>query len=391
MKINIAFTIILAAAATSAGGATISEVLARIETNNPELKAASAANAAAEAEMRADNTLPPTSVEYSPFFRSGVSGVASSELIVSQEFDFPTLYASRSRQASLERRAADGAIASRRQELLLEARTAMLDLIRLRREEGILSSRLTDTERLLSLYEQSLELGQATQLDVNKTRLETQSISREILQNSAEQASLEQTLVALNGNTPLELSDLSYDSETSQLTIPENPAEIALHSGNVTAALADVSASEGAVSLARAGWLPSLSVGYRRNTEEKEASNGFMIGAALPIFSNSAKTKAANARLTAARLAAETATMQATADMQAELRQLGLQKEILDTFDIRLIASTIDLYKKSLDAGQISLTTYYLETTTLYDQLLTATRLENDIQQTWSRLTSPLL
>lgn len=391
MKINIAFTIILAAAATSAGGATISEVLARIETNNPELKAASAANAAAEAEMRADNTLPPTSVEYSPFFRSGVSGVASSELIVSQEFDFPTLYASRSRQASLERRAADGAIASRRQELLLQARTAMLDLICLRREEGILSSRLTDTERLLSLYEQSLELGQATQLDVNKTRLETQSISREILQNAAEQASLEQTLVALNGNTPLELSDLAYDSETSELTIPENPAEIALHSGNVTAALADVSASEGAVSLARAGWLPSLSVGYRRNTEEKEASNGFMIGAALPIFSNSAKTKAANARLTAARLAAETATMQATADMQAELRQLGLQKEILDTFDIRLIASTIDLYKKSLDTGQISLTTYYLETTTLYDQLLTATRLENDIQQTWSRLTFPLL
>lgn len=391
MKINIAFTIILAAAATSAWGATISEVLARIETNNPELKAASAANAAAEAEMRADNTLPPTSVEYSPFFRSGVSGVASSELIVSQEFDFPTLYASRSRQAALERRAADGAIASRRQELLLQARTAMLDLIRLRREEGILSSRLTDTERLLSLYEQSLELGQATQLDVNKTRLETQSISREILQNAAEQGSLEQTLVSLNGNTPLELSDLSYDSETSQLTIPENPAEIALHSGNVTAALADVSASEGAVSLARAGWLPSLSVGYRRNTEEKEASNGFMIGAALPIFSNSAKTKAANARLTAARLAAETATMQATADMQSELRQLGLQKEILDTFDIRLIASTIDLYKKSLDAGQISLTTYYLETTTLYDQLLTATRIENDIQQTWSRLTSPLL
>ena len=227
MKINIAFTIILAAAATSAGGATISEVLARIETNNPELKAASAANAAAEAEMRADNTLPPTSVEYSPFFRSGVSGVASSELIVSQEFDFPTLYASRSRQAALERRAADGTIASRRQELLLQARTAMLDLIRLRREEGILSSRLTDTESLLSLYEKSLELGQATQLDVNKTRLETQSISREILQNAAEQASLEQTLVALNGNRPLELSDLSYDSETSQLSIPDGHTRLA--------------------------------------------------------------------------------------------------------------------------------------------------------------------
>lgn len=83
--------------------------------------------------------------------------------------------------------------------------------------------------------------------------------------------------------------------------------------------------------------------------------------------------------------------MNATASIQSELLQLGRQQEILNTYDIDLIMSTLKLYYKSLNAGQITLTTYYLETSSLYDQLLSYTRLENDIQQTFSRLTSPLL
>lgn len=391
MKAIIAIALSMSVTVGSVQATTITDVLSQIAANNPELQSSEAANAAEELSIRCDNSLPPTSIEYSPFFRPGVSGVASSELIVSQEFDFPTLYASRSRQATLERRAADNSTAVRRQELLLEARSALLDLIRLRLEMGIQTARLSDTDHLLELYERSLELGQATQLEVNKTRLEAQSLRRELLSNSSEQAILEQTLIALNGNRPLDLSDLSYDRPAKELQIPEDPSSIALNSADVKAALANVEAAEGNVSLARAGWLPALTVGYRRNTEEKEASNGFLVGASLPIFSNATKTKAADARLKASRLEAETIAMNATASIQSELLQLGRQQEILNTYDIDLIMSTLKLYYKSLNAGQITLTTYYLETSSLYDQLLSYTRLENDIQQTFSRLTSPLL
>lgn len=391
MKAIIAIALSMSVTVGSVQATTITDVLSQIAANNPELQSSAAANAAEELSIRCDNSLPPTSIEYSPFFRPGVSGVASSELIVSQEFDFPTLYASRSRQATLERRAADNSTAVRRQELLLEARSALLDLIRLRLEMGIQTARLSDTDHLLELYERSLELGQATQLEVNKTRLEAQSLRRELLSNSSEQAILEQTLIALNGNRPLDLSDLSYDRPAKELQIPEDPSSIALNSADVKAALANVEAAEGNVSLARAGWLPALTVGYRRNTEEKEASNGFLVGASLPIFSNATKTKATDARLKASRLEAETIAMNATASIQSELLQLGRQQEILNTYDIDLIMSTLKLYYKSLNAGQITLTTYYLETSSLYDQLLSYTRLENDIQQTFSRLTSPLL
>lgn len=150
---------LICSAALPASGATVSETLAEIERNSLTLRATAASNEATELELRADNTLPPLSVEYSPFFRSGVSGVASSEMVVSQEFDFPTLYGVRNRQASAERAALDGAAAAERRAFRQDARSRLLTLLLLREEREILDMRIADAEALLALYEKSLENG----------------------------------------------------------------------------------------------------------------------------------------------------------------------------------------------------------------------------------------
>ncbi|MDE7085998.1 MAG: hypothetical protein K2O48_04850 [Prevotella sp.] len=77
----------------------IETIIASVEANNTLLKAVRSGNAATVAEVKSENTIGETSVEYSPFFRKGVGGTASSELIVSQEFDFPTVYGARSKSA----------------------------------------------------------------------------------------------------------------------------------------------------------------------------------------------------------------------------------------------------------------------------------------------------
>ena len=69
----------------------IDDVLKSIEKNNIELQAAQKDIASEVEEIKQTNTVEGLSVEYSPFMRSGIPGVSSSELIVSQEFDFPTL------------------------------------------------------------------------------------------------------------------------------------------------------------------------------------------------------------------------------------------------------------------------------------------------------------
>ena len=372
----------------TASGVSISDVLQQIAANNPTLKSLVSANAAEISDMRADNTLPATSIEYSPFFRSGESGVASSELVVSQEFDFPTLYAARSRQAAMQENLLDKNATLQQLQLLSEARASLLDLILLEKEREILGRRLDDTATLLASYERSLQLGSATLLEVNKVKLECQDLQRDILQNDAARMKIADALAGLNGNLPIDLTGIDYDIPTDELPELSDIAVLMEKDATIAAADAETEAARHGTSLAKSGWLPSLTLGYRRNTEGKEAANGFIIGAALPIFSNSGKVKAAKARLNAAQMQAATTRAEAETRLRSDMQQMAFDKAALATYDLTLMEETLRLYRKSPDAGQITLTDYYTETSGLYDRILTSVRLENNLQQSYARIIS---
>ena len=60
----------------------IDEVLRNIERNNKELQASAKDAEAARMEVQTQNNLEDPSVEYSPFYTKGISGMSSSELVV---------------------------------------------------------------------------------------------------------------------------------------------------------------------------------------------------------------------------------------------------------------------------------------------------------------------
>ena len=70
---------LLAFPAAGVGAQGIGDVLRSIEQNNKELQALRKDNEAATAEIKSQNNLEDPSVEYSPFFRRGARGVASSD------------------------------------------------------------------------------------------------------------------------------------------------------------------------------------------------------------------------------------------------------------------------------------------------------------------------
>lgn len=88
--------------AATAGAQTVDDVLRSVEMNNLELKALLKGNEASSLELKQQNSLDDLSVEYSPFFNANVSGMASSELVVTQGFDFPTLYGARRKANRLQ-------------------------------------------------------------------------------------------------------------------------------------------------------------------------------------------------------------------------------------------------------------------------------------------------
>ena len=195
-------------------------------------------------------------------------------------------------------------------------------------------------------------------------------------------------LAGLNGNLPIDLTGIDYDIPTDELPELSDIAVLMEKDATIAAADAETEAARHGTSLAKSGWLPSLTLGYRRNTEGKEAANGFIIGAALPIFSNSGKVKAAKARLNAAQMQAATTRAEAETRLRSDMQQMAFDKAALATYDLTLMEETLRLYRKSLDAGQITLTDYYTETSGLYDRILTSVRLENNLQQSYARIIS---
>ena len=269
----------------------IDELLQQIERNNKSLQALRQENEAARQEIRSQNNLEDPSVEYSPFYTKGTDGMSSSELVVSQGFDFPTRYAARRKSGQLQSEYLDRQYLVARRDLLLGARLQCLDLIRLNRTRELLEARLRNAGELLALFEKRLEEGDASILEVNKIRMERMNATSELAQNESARQQALAALQAMNGDQAVAFGVTEY---------PEAPAvgEYDRLRDELLAAELEVQASESAVRAAgqevrlnRQNWLPSLEVGYRRNTALDEASNGFLVGASFQIFSN--RTKAA--------------------------------------------------------------------------------------------------
>ena len=208
MKFNLFIAAFLFSGAVQAQ--SIDEILRSIEQNSPELKSQQQATHAAQMEVQTLNNLEDPSVEYSPFFAKGVEGVASSELVVKQGFDFPTLYAARKKQGKLQQEVLNRRNEMNRREVLLRAKTLCLDLIRLNQEQELLEQRKKNAEELLALFNERLEKGDANILEVNKIKMERMNVQTEVAQNAAAHRNALQQLLAMNGNLPLEFACSSY-------------------------------------------------------------------------------------------------------------------------------------------------------------------------------------
>lgn len=348
----------------------INAIIHSVETQNTQLRAARHANEALTTALHADNLPGATSVEYSPFYQGGYDGVASSELIVSQEFDFPSLYATRHKSNRSQTEILDLQYRTLRRDILLEALQCCYDLYAARQTHLLLRDRLSAADSLLLAYDMRLRQGDASRLDLNRIKMDRMAVSTEVIRNDALIQSLQLELQRLNGGKPFDTGILD--------TTPNLADIVSAGADNVTssqqpleAALADatVRATRQELSLARQGWLPSLTLGYRRNTEQRETLNGFLVGVSVPLFSNGAKVKAAKLR----RSAAEDEMANVLVEQDARLDQLQNRVEqlrlMLETYDESLMRESLMLLRRAVMAGQLTVIDYYTESDRIYSLL----------------------
>ena len=367
--------------ASSVQAQKIEEVLQSVEQNNKELQAVFHSTEAAKMEVQTQNNLEDPSVEYSPFFAKGVDGMASSELVVTQGFDFPTLYAARNRSGKLQKDVLDRQQQALRRDILLQAKNLCLDLIRLNQEQALLMERQKNADALLQLFEKRLKEGDANALEVNKIKMERMKVQTEVAQNHAAHRTALQQLLAMKGNLPLEFAEDRYPAVEAIRDYHTLYNEVMMQDADLQAADAASRAAAEQVSVNKQNWLPKLEVAYRRNTDMSESSNGFLIGGSLPLYSSQRKLKIARAQALSARLTLDDARLQREAALHGQFNELCRLKEAMDVYDIPLMHETLRMLHDAVVAGQLSIIEFYVETENVYQNLQAYMSLENQYQK----------
>lgn len=364
----------------------VDEVLQSVAQHNKALQAQRQADAAEKTGIEAENGLEDPSVEYSSFFSKGVSGQAGSELVVSQGFDFPTVYGQRSRAGRERKEAVDLRAEALRRDILLQAKNLCLELIRLNRLQDLLSRRMENADELLALFKDRLEAGDATLIDVNKIKMKRMSIQTEVLQNNAAQRTALQSLLALNGNMPLTFDEREYPAVPDTRDFEALCSEALAADAALMAAEADTRAAQRTLSANRHGWLPKLEIGYRRNTGEDSKEHGFLVGGSIPLFSNRRQVKMARAQSVAAQLTADELRLQAEAALHAGFNEMQQLRKSMEVYDKPLMLQTLELLKASVKGGEMSVTDYFVEADQIYRNLQAFMELEYQYQKSAATL-----
>lgn len=367
------------AAVVSAKAQDISAVLKSVEQNNMELKALLKGNEAADIENKSQNTLEDLSIEYSPFFQSETSGIASSELVITQGFDFPTLYGARKKAGQLQRNVLDMQYQTARRDILVNAKKLCLDIINYNKQKQLLQERRKNADELLAMFELKFKNGDATSLELNKIKLDRMNLETELVQADTKHANAMQQLQALNGGQPIEVNMTEYPQAPADDEITMYEKAVATD-WTVRTAQASVLAAEQDVKVNKQSWIPKFEIGYRRNTEGDNASNGFLIGGSIPLFSSKNKVKIAKARQTEAVMQHANARINAENSARTMINQMKQLKASADAYDVPLMRQTLKLLRTAVENGEISVTEYYVEADNIYKNMITYMDIERQYQ-----------
>ena len=380
----------------------IDRILQQIEINNKQLQANTQLTRSQQLENKASNNLPNPSLSYSHLWDKDDKSITTGELIISQSFDFPTLYATRGQLNRLKNSALDAQAASLRQDILLQAKEACLDIIQLYQQQQLLDERLRNAEELAKMYAERLETGDANALETNKINLELLNVRTESrLNQTALQAKLKE-LTVLNGNQPLAPGRPLPEpatagpaalglTEYTPLPLPDDFGTLA---GELLAADPALQALQGEsaaarqqISASKQGWLPNLEVGYRRNTETRHPFNGVVVGFSFPLFENRHKVKAAKSQAQSADYQKENATLQASSALwQLYDEASQLQQSIREYKETFARQRDLSLLRKALEGGEISMIEYFVEVSVVYQSKANLLQLENQYQKALAQM-----
>jgi len=341
---------------------TLRELLNEIEQNNIELKGYQSFIKSQQLENKSDNNLPDPQLSgyYLPYGDNITDDYT--EYQISQSFEFPTVYAARSKWNDLKSQQLQTAYAKKRQEVLLNAKEFLIELTYLQKQKAIETERRTQSKQVFEQIQELFNKEQVGILDLNKAKIAWIQEQFVVDQIEGDIEIVKYKLKTLNGDKPLD-GLLIETIISTEITSIENLWQEKLTSDP---SLQEFNANEKAslqkVKLEKNRVLPNIALGYNYQGVNGNNYSGLYGGLSIPLWNSKNKVKAAQANYEYQQSNTQIFTTSLYAKYQETFNRFQLMRSKYNEYQSTLknLESEKLLFKAYM-LGEFSFMDYYVE------------------------------
>ncbi len=387
MKFKILTAMIICSTVSGFAQTSIDQLLKEIERNNKSIIAEKqyweAQKLSYKTGLTPDN--PKAEIDYMVGRPEGAGN--QRDFVITQGFDFPTSYGKRKSLSNEQIENVDYQFNVHRQEVLLEAKLACIQLVYRSKFQEHLKQRLANADRLLSATNEQITRGETNILNLNKIKLLQLEIKNQNNLNATDIRTIQHKLDELNGGTPLNTLGITLGPEIALQSFAEIDSLIEANDPVVKSVIQEREISARQLSLTKSLTLPKLEGGYHQQAILGQTYEGFHFGITLPLWENKNKVRTQQAKLTFSELAIQQhRTEHYFENKQLYEQYLHWRNTYTEYQSILGSANNVELLDKALEHGEINLIEYLVEMRYFYDAINRSLEAERELQFSLARL-----
>ncbi|MEO9892052.1 TolC family protein [Aurantibacter sp.] len=360
---------------------SVDELLNQIEQNNTQLKAYQSYINGQNLQNKSGNNLPDPQLlgYYLPFGEHQSNDYTEFE--ISQSFEFPTVYAVRSKWNNIKAEQLQALFTKKRQEVLLKAKQGLISLYILQKQKTIETNRKQQSKQI---YEQMQELFNKEQvgiLDLNKAKVAWIQEQFVVEQLEAEIQNQMTVLQTLNGEQSLELDNLELKMPFELQTMEVLWSEKLANDPKLLELLTNEASALQNVKLEKNKILPNLALGYNYQGVNGNNYSGVYGGLSIPLWSSKNKVKAAQVNYEYQQSSSQVVKQLLYAELQQEYNQYQLLFDKYTEYQNTIeTLNSENLLFKAYNLGEYSFLEYYMEVQFYRDATDKMLQMEKELQ-----------
>ncbi len=362
---TIIFAVTLAFSVNYALGQAVKPYLKKVLAHNPWIQQA-------KQQMKAENFshltgITPPGPELEAGYFPGRDNVVKRTFGVTQRFELPMVYNRKIKAAHSKQGISKAVFEQKKMEIMLEASRIAIKYRHVHKVVEVLEERKQRADELLIAFEKSLEQGDANLLEVNKIKVAQLNVMERLAYYKQKLVNLKADLKQFVDGENIDFEKIGYP-EPFALSRNEYVSLGLKQSPQIMQISQQMKADSLAVKLTQVQNWPAFKLGYEYEAADPERFSGIKAGISIPLWQNAKKTRTAKARVLAN-------------TYRSHAIKTNLQTQLSKTYDDYLQVSktyrqykhtmnelqSLELLKRSLDFGHISVIEYLLELKFFYE------------------------